>query len=135
VRQYKPRLFSCRCGTAIGRIAALIATLALAAGADPPVAAADAGGDPARGRAHIARVGCGVCHVIPGVHGPGGVLGPSLAQFGSRLYLAGSLPNRPPVLEQFVRNAPSLVPNTAMPDLPLDEQEARDIAAYLYTLR
>lgn len=93
------------------------------------------GGDPQRGRAVIERVGCGVCHVIPGMRGPGGLLGPSLAGLTGRVTLAGSLPNRPAVLAQFVRDAPSLVPHAAMPELPLDEQEARDVAAYLYLRR
>lgn len=94
-----------------------------------------AGGDPERGKAVIERVGCGVCHTIPGVNGPDGVLGPPLKGLAGRVYLAGSLPNRPTVLAQLVRDAPSLVPQTAMPDLPLSDQEARDVAAYLYSVR
>jgi mono/diheme cytochrome c family protein len=94
-----------------------------------------AGGDPARGWAAIQRVGCGVCHVIPGVHGPDGLVGPPLSGLTSRMTLAGSLPNRPSVLAQLVRDAPSLVPRTAMPEMPLDAQEARDVAADLYSLR
>jgi mono/diheme cytochrome c family protein len=93
------------------------------------------GGEPGRGKAVIERVGCGVCHVIPGVRGPDGVLGPPLVGLAGRVYLAGSLPNRPALLAQFVRDAPSLVPQTAMPELPLDDQEAHDVAAYLYSQR
>ena len=48
--------------------------------------------------------------------------------------IAGRLPNRPDVLAAFVRNAPALVPGTAMPAMPLTEEESRDVAAYLYTL-
>jgi cytochrome c2 len=116
-----------------GAALALVFVLAGCSQADAPVQLS--GGQPDRGRHTIERLGCGVCHVIPGVRGPHGVVGPSLAQFAGRIYLAGSLPNQPSVLVQFVRDAPSLVTNTAMPELPLDEQEARDVAAYLYTLR
>lgn len=34
----------------------------------------------------------------------------------------------------WLRDPQSVVPNNAMPDLGLNEQQARDIAAYLYTL-
>jgi cytochrome c1 len=32
-------------------------------------------------------------------------------------------------------DAPKMKPRTAMPDLGLSEQQARDVAAYLYTLQ
>ena len=93
------------------------------------------GGDPDLGRAAIETVGCGVCHDIPGVAGAHGVVGPPLADFARRQFIAGTLPNRPGILTRWVREAPALSPETAMPDLPIDEEQARDIAAYLYTLR
>ncbi|WP_207462359.1 c-type cytochrome [Azospirillum sp. SYSU D00513] len=92
-------------------------------------------GDPLAGRAVTERVGCGVCHEIPGVTGARGVVGPSLAGFARRSYLAGSLPNEQDVLARWVRNAPALAPNTAMPAMPINEREAMDVAAYLSTLR
>ena len=94
-----------------------------------------ADGDAERGRMVVGRIGCGVCHAIPNVKGARGRVGPSLEAFGSRAFIAGRMPNRPGTLVQFVRNAPSLEPGTAMPELPLDDQEARDVAAFLYTLR
>jgi cytochrome c2 len=93
------------------------------------------GGDPDAGRAAIAAVGCGVCHDIPGVAGADGVVGPPLEDFARRQFIAGTLPNRPGVLTRWVSEAPALLPDTAMPDLPLSEEQARDVAAYLYTLR
>lgn len=48
--------------------------------------------------------------------------------------IAGRLPNQPEVMATFVRDAPSLAPDTGMPSMPLTETEARDVAAYLYTL-
>lgn len=92
-------------------------------------------GDPEVGERVIAEIGCGVCHVIPGVPGPRGTVGPSLEGFANRAFIAGVVPNRPDLLIEWVGNAPALAPDTGMPDLPLSEQEARDVAAYLYTLR
>lgn len=88
-----------------------------------------------RGKATVVRVGCGVCHVIPTVPGPRGTVGPSLAGVGNRGFVAGTLPNRLDVLAAFVRDAPALVPRTAMPPMPLDEEAARDVALFLSTLR
>lgn len=93
------------------------------------------GGDPRMGRAIVAALECGVCHRIPNINGAHGVVGPPLIEFGRRQYIAGVVPNQPAVLVRWVMDAPSIAPNTAMPDLPLSEEEARHVAAYLYTLR
>jgi cytochrome c1 len=93
------------------------------------------GGDPEAGRAVIAAIACGVCHTIPGIRGANGIVGPSLDQFARRQLIGGVVPNRPATLVQWVRDAPSLAPNTGMPDLPLTEAQARDVAAYLLSLR
>ena len=61
-------------------------------------------------------------------------MGPPLDAFAHRSFIGGAVPNRPAVLIQWIREAPKLVPNTAMPPMPLDEGDARDVAAYLYTL-
>jgi cytochrome c1 len=92
-------------------------------------------GDPEAGARVIARVACGVCHRIPGVPGARGVAGPSLAGFAQRSNIAGVAPNRASVLVQWIRDAPSIAPDTLMPPLPVSEREARNVAAYLYTLR
>ena len=41
--------------------------------------------------------------------------------------------NEPEMLVRWIRDAPSLDPATAMPKLGVSEQQARDIAAYLYS--
>lgn len=92
------------------------------------------GADPARGRAAIERVACAACHAIPGIKWPQGQLGPNLRNYADQTLIAGQLPNRPDILARFVRDAPSLIPDTAMPAMPLTEGEARDVAAYLYSL-
>lgn len=92
------------------------------------------GGDPPRGQELIGRVGCGACHTIPGVEWPQGTVGPSLRGFANRGLIAGRFPNEPETLALWVRNAPALIPETGMTPMPLTEEEARDVAAYLYTL-
>lgn len=87
-----------------------------------------------RGRDAIGRVGCAACHSIPGIDWPKGKAGPALDGFAQRAMIAGRVPNRPELLARFVRNAPSVDPSTTMPPMPVSEQEARDIAAYLYEL-
>ena len=79
------------------------------------------------------RTGCGSCHRIPGVW-PEGSVGPSLEAFAQQTLIAGRLPNRADVLAEFVRDAPRYAPGTGMPAMPLTQEEARDVAAYLYTL-
>ena len=78
--------------------------------------------------------GCTACHAIPDMPGPGGVVGPPLAGIAERAFIAGQLPNKPDVLVAFLQDPPALVPATGMPDVRLSLDEARDIAAYLYTL-
>lgn len=91
-------------------------------------------GDPARGLAVMREVGCAACHKIPGVAWPEGRSGSNLAGFGARPMIAGRLPNQPDVLIRWLIDAPSLDPQTAMPPMPLSHAQARDVAAYLYTL-
>lgn len=87
-----------------------------------------------RGLAVMKKVGCASCHTIPGVAWPSGRVGPSLEGFAARALIAGRFPNEPSTLAAYVRNAPAFTPGAGMPPMPLTEQEARDVAAYLYTL-
>lgn len=90
-----------------------------------------------RGRSLIEKSGCAQCHVIPGVQSlaaPARV-GPPLTAFGRRLYVAGVLPNTREALARWVYDPPAIDPKTAMPRVGLTEQESRDVAAYLLTLR
>jgi len=92
------------------------------------------GADPERGLAVIDREACGACHDIPGVAWPRGQVGGSMKGFADRALIAGRFPNRPDVLVRWLRDPPSLSPTTAMPATGLNEAQARDVAAYLYTL-
>ncbi len=93
------------------------------------------GGDPGRGQGALLGYGCESCHMIPGVSGTRATVGPPLAQFAERHYIAGELPNRPENLIRWIMDPQSVDPGTAMPNLGVSEAAARDIASYLYTLR
>jgi cytochrome c len=93
------------------------------------------GGDPARGKVLIRSYSCGSCHTIPGVRGANGLVGPPLTSFGRRTFVAGQLPNTADNLVRWIKDPPAVVAGTAMPPLGVSEAQARDIAAYLYSLR
>lgn len=92
-------------------------------------------GNPHDGRQLIESYGCGSCHTIPGIYTARGVVGPPLFFFGRRTMIAGELPNTPDNLVRWLVNPKAVEPGTAMPNLGLSQQQAQDIAAYLYTLQ
>jgi cytochrome c2 len=93
------------------------------------------GGDVEAGRAAVKTYGCDACHTIPGVVDARGLVGPPLKQIANRIYIAGVLINTPDNLIEWIQNPPGVDTRTAMPNLGVDRTAARDIAAYLYTLR
>ncbi len=93
------------------------------------------GGNPQRGRDLVEVYACGSCHVVPRVLGADARVGPPLTGFAERAYIGGELPNTPENLVRWIRNPRAIEPNTAMPPMGVTEQEARDLAAFLYTLR
>jgi cytochrome c1 len=113
--------------------AALLA-LAACGEAEVPPHLRVAGGAPERGRSVILEHGCGACHVIPGVPGAVSWVGPPLGEWARRGYVAGRLPNAPENLVAWLRDPQAISPGSAMPDTGLTEAEARDAAAFLYTL-
>jgi cytochrome c2 len=90
------------------------------------------GGDAGRGRTAILRHGCGACHVIPGIRTARGIVGPALTDFSRRPYIAGVLLHDTLNLLRWLQDPPAIAPGTVMPRLGVSEDEARDIAAYLY---
>lgn len=92
-------------------------------------------GDARAGKKAIQQYLCATCHAIPGVVGANHHVGPSLADFASRQYIAGVLPNTPANMVRWLQSPSAVDPLTAMPDLNVSDQDARDIAAFLYTLR
>jgi len=93
------------------------------------------GGRVAAGKLAIARRGCTACHEIPGITGSKGLGGPSLAKVAVQAEIAGVLANTPDNLVRWLRDPQGVVPGNGMPNQGIGEQEARDIAAYLYTIK
>jgi cytochrome c1 len=93
------------------------------------------GGDAARGVRKISAYGCEYCHVIPGVRDATGTVGPPLVEFARRTMIAGEVSNTPEHLVAWIMNPQAIEQRTAMPNLGVSAPDARDIAAYLYTLR
>jgi cytochrome c oxidase subunit 2 len=106
-------------------------------GAPTPGTSGPPAANPADGARLIAEKGCGACHVIPGIPGASGTVGPSLAGVASRKTIAGgAVPNNgPDDLKRWIINPPALKPGTIMPNLGLTDDEATKIVAYLETLK
>jgi cytochrome c oxidase assembly factor CtaG/cytochrome c2 len=102
---------------------------------DAQWAASLTGGTPSRGRETIRSYGCQSCHTIPGVTGAKALVGPPLGGIASRSYIAGVMSNTPQHMIEWLRNPPGIDSKTAMPNMNVTERDARDIAAYLYTLK
>jgi cytochrome c1 len=54
---------------------------------------------------------------------------------GRRKLIAGVLPNNPENMVRWLRSPQSVSPHSAMPDIGLSDADARDIAAYLASLK
>jgi cytochrome c2 len=97
----------------------------------PQMTEADSG----HGKALMQTYGCGSCHLVPGITGATGLVGPPLTQFARRVYVAGMLRNTPDNLMNWLNDPQAIVPGNAMPNLGVTPRDARDMAAYLYTMR
>ena len=91
--------------------------------------------DVSAGAALITKLGCGSCHTIPGIVDANGLVGPPLDHIASRQFLAGVLRNTSDNMVQWLRFPQKGVPGNAMPDLAIDEADARQLTAYLETLK
>jgi cytochrome c len=90
---------------------------------------------PERGKVAIDHYGCASCHTIPGVRHANGLVGPSLDRIASRTYIAGVLQNTRSNMLRWIKDPPKVDDKTAMPNLRVSDEDARDIASFLYTLR
>jgi mono/diheme cytochrome c family protein len=97
-------------------------------------AAALGPGDARRGLRALYQYACNACHAIPGVTGSSPHVGPPLDGVGRRAMIGGRLANTPDNMVRWLRHTHDVDPRTAMPEMGLAEQDARDIAAYLSTL-
>ena len=96
-------------------------------------AAAETGGDPSRGEALFIQYGCGSCHALKNVRNATGMVGPPLDGVALRAIIGGHLANNPANMQRWIRDPQQVSPGTAMPDLNVGAQDARDINAFLYT--
>jgi cytochrome c2 len=81
------------------------------------------------------QYGCPTCHVIPGVPGAVGKVGPSLEGLEQRSYLAGTLQNSPVNLVLWIQHPQQIHPGTAMPEMGVTAADATRIAAFLQANR
>ena len=123
-----------RPGLPMSAAAVLVCITACASGARRE-AAELTGGDPDRGAGAIGRYGCAACHTIPGIKRANAQVGPSLERIAGRYYLAGQLQNTPSNMVRWIQHPQQVEHGTAMPEMGVTDSDARDIAAYLYTLR
>jgi cytochrome c1 len=112
-----------------GRSVALVALMVALAGCG---ARSD---EVAEGRRVMLDKGCTGCHVIPGVPGPFGSTGPSLAGFAARPTIAGVVPNTPDNLAIWLNDPARLKPGTLMPAQRLTPAQTNAAVAFLGTLR
>jgi cytochrome c1 len=61
------------------------------------------------------------------------MVGPPLDGIALRVIIAGHLSNTPHNMQTWIRDPQQVSPGTAMPDLNVGAQDARDITAFLYT--
>ena len=92
-------------------------------------------GDPKRGADLVRHYGCGGCHDIPGIANANGNVGPPLHRIGTRIYIAGFLRNSPENMAFWIQDPQRALPGNAMPRMNISQNDARDIAAFLYTLK
>ena len=80
--------------------------------------------------------GCAGCHSLVALNAPKGMLGPNLANIGARSWIAaGTLENTDENLAYWIREPQLVKQGVLMPRLGLNENEAKEIAAYLRTIR
>ena len=78
-----------------------------------------------RGKAVYAQFGCAACHRI---HGEGGAVGPDLS------FVGDSRPDRDWHVRHH-KDPASVSPGSIMPKFPLTEQQLRDLASYMVSLK
>lgn len=117
------------------RIAFILTMLFFLSACNEKPAASRMEGDPARGRIALTQYACHACHMIPGITGSEVFVGPRLDGIANRALIAGNLPNSTENLIAWIRDPKNFDPQTAMPDMGVTEEHARDMVAYLSTLK
>jgi cytochrome c2 len=91
-------------------------------------------GNPRHGRKAMQKYGCISCHTIDGLSSEA-LVGPPLTRMAGRSYIAGSMPNNPVNMIHFIQHPRKVRTDGAMPEMGVTNQDARDMAAYLYQFR
>jgi cytochrome c len=113
---------------------AVFLMFATLAGCTQSTPGASVPGDAERGKALAVRHGCIACHAIKDMPAVGRV-GPPLNGIARRAILAGRVANTPEQMAYWIRFPRQVDPGTLMPELGISETEARDLTAFLYSLR
>ncbi|MBB4366129.1 cytochrome c2 [Bradyrhizobium sp. CIR48] len=116
-------------------IASLLAVTAAACEAGRATGPDNFMGDARRGTELVKQYHCGSCHDIPGIAGADGNVGPPLQRIGTRSYIAGYIQNSPDNMADWIEDPQRALPGNAMPRMGIPQKDARDIAAFLYTLK
>ena len=97
------------------------------------------GGDPQAGREKIIVHDCHSCHEIPGVPLNPQRKGPSLKHWAGQSTIAKKLPNTPENLEDYIEHPERMRHGSSVKNemslSSVKPADAKDIAAYLYSLR
>ena len=93
------------------------------------------GGNPEVGRHQLAMHSCISCHAIPGVPKGDGTSAPSLAHWSKHETFIEAYPNTPANLIKWLQNPSHMKPGTRMPNLNVSEKDARDMTAYLFSIK
>jgi cytochrome c1 len=64
-----------------------------------------------------------------------GLVGPPLIHWANRRIIAGEVENTPEHLVTWLTVPQAVEPGTAMPNMGVTDEQARAMAAYLYTLK
>lgn len=120
---------------AVSHTSLLLVMILIGCGQKSDSVAGLTGGYPERGRDAMRKYGCQSCHSIPGVAGATALVGPPLEGIATRSFIGGVLVNSPANMMAWIQDPPAHAPRTAMPDLGVTQKDARDMTAYLYTLR
>ena len=98
--------------------------------ADPPT-----GAEAKAGYELMKTISCGGCHTVRGTTMQG-AFGPDLTHFGSRSGIAAyTLPNTPENLFAWLKDPQAVKPECTMPQVPLPDEQYRQLVAYLEELK
>jgi cytochrome c len=92
-------------------------------------------GDPNNGLVLFSSKGCGTCHTVLPLPNAAGAVGPNLTNMVLRPTIAGDqIQNTPDNMARWIMDPQAMKPGTQMQALGVTTPEARDLAAFLYSL-